>query len=171
MIWRNPYDVEECEAVGKLCATVNLDPSLTVQSFERDANLNNLVAKFGIKGVPVHPMPLRYGDFSDAPDLREALEIMREAKESFMSLPATVRRRFDNDPAELYAFLQDPSNLDEALRLGLVEKRPEEAVEAPKPQRRRSDLPGQKAREMGSEGGKTDPPETPPAKPGSPAGA
>ena len=37
-----------------------------------------------------------------------------------MALPSDVRSRFGNNPAELLDFLNDNSNYDEAIRLGLI---------------------------------------------------
>jgi hypothetical protein len=39
----------------------------------------------------------------------------------FEDLPAEVRFRFDNKPAELLKFMSDPANADEAIDLGLFE--------------------------------------------------
>ncbi|AYP28786.1 MAG: minor capsid protein [Microviridae sp.] len=126
--WRNPYDQEENAFYRELAANPGGGEQITQQHFALDCDLNNMVKRFGIKGVPVMPIdPSSYGDFSGAPDLREALEIIRDARERFEALPALVRRRFDNNPAELYAFLQDETNVEEAVTLGLLTKRPPEA--------------------------------------------
>jgi hypothetical protein len=37
----------------------------------------------------------------------------------FEDLPAEVRFKFDNKPAELLKFMSDPANADEAIDLGL----------------------------------------------------
>ena len=52
------------------------------------------------------------------------------AKTEFESLPAQIRARFQNDPAQLIEFLQDENNRPEAEELGLVEKAAAEVVEA-----------------------------------------
>jgi len=58
-----------------------------------------------------------------------------QAQADFMDLPAKIRQRFNNNPAELIAFLQSPSNVDEAVELGLMEKisKPEPKPEPPAP--------------------------------------
>lgn len=148
-IWRNAYDRDDQEFHGELTATVNLEASKTKESFAKDADLNVLVKRFGIHGVPVLPIdPSQFGDFSGAPDLREALEIMRDATDQFNALPARIRNRFVNDPAELLSFLRNPENREEAIYLGLIAKTPEKGSQA-----------------------EIQPSETPPAKPEAPKGA
>ena len=53
-------------------------------------------------------------------DYQDAYNMVVKAEEAFMTLPAAVRARFANDPAGIFAFLQDPSNRDEAVQLGLI---------------------------------------------------
>ena len=42
------------------------------------------------------------------------------ADDAFMALPANIRERFNNDPAELVDFVSDDRNRSEAIDLGLV---------------------------------------------------
>jgi len=65
-----------------------------------------------------------YGDFTNVPDLRTALDMVNDAKNRFMALPAKLRTRFDNDPANLWSFVNDPENADLAVTLGLLQKLP-----------------------------------------------
>lgn len=48
-------------------------------------------------------------------------------KKSFMTLPASVRERFANDPGEFLKFAEDPANLDEMVDMGLATY-PESAI-------------------------------------------
>lgn len=99
--------------------------SLTQQHFAADADLNTIVERFGITdgSMPVaHLDPQAFGDFSDVPDLKEALDIVRRAQTNFAALPAKLRERFHNDPAALWNFVQNPDNDDESVRLGLVRR-------------------------------------------------
>jgi phage internal scaffolding protein len=54
------------------------------------------------------------------------------AQDEFEALPAQIRARFDNDPANLIEFLENENNRPEAEELGLVEKAAAEVVEAAK---------------------------------------
>lgn len=101
----------------------DFDKSLTHQSFAEEADINTIVRRFGLTGeLPSDVRMPMNGDFSDVPDLRAALHILMEARDSFMSMPADVRARFNNDPARLMDFCSNPDNKDEAIKLGFVER-------------------------------------------------
>lgn len=110
------------------------DVCRTQQSAKEECDINYIVerAKRGadLSQLTRNTAPM-YGDFSSIPtDLRECLVIVRRADELFMTLDAHVRRRFDNDPAKMLDFLNDPKNRSEAVELGLVNP-PKEDVKAP----------------------------------------
>ena len=103
-------------------------PSLTRQEFAADCDINNLMAQFektGILPVNSYGEP-RYMDVSDVPDLHRAHAVLHEATASFMALPATVRREFDNDPIKFVEYAQDPKNIDKMREWKLAP--PPEAV-------------------------------------------
>ncbi len=97
--------------------------SRTHQSFADDADINTIMGQYrktgfvtNVKlGTPV------YADFSNADDYRTSVNEIKRAQNLFMSLPARVRARVDNDPAKLIAFVEDPANADELVQLGLAE--------------------------------------------------
>ncbi|AXH77007.1 MAG: internal scaffolding protein [Microviridae sp.] len=99
------------------------EPSRTRQEFADECDINVLMRKFEATGVVSHvadrePM---YLDLSDGvPDLARALDIVREATTSFMSLPARARAEFDNDPVKFVAFCQNPDNGDKLVEWGLA---------------------------------------------------
>lgn len=72
--------------------------------------------------VPTMRGTARYGDFSNIGTYQDAMEVVLKADNAFYELPSAVRKRFDNDPAKLLDFLQDNNNLDEAVKLGLIDK-------------------------------------------------
>lgn len=134
--WRHQYDEDRDEREGLLAGTVNDADSLTQQHHAEAADVNVLAQRFGLdkKPLPTVPQnPAWYGDFSNVPDLRTALEITNDAKNRFMALPPKLRARFQNSPAELWGFIQDPDNWEEAVRLGLLTKAPEPKKEPAEP--------------------------------------
>lgn len=121
--WRVQGDVARDQLEREACATRFEDDSLTQQQFVEDCDINVLAMRFGMTNqpMPIAPVdPLAYGDFSDVPDLRTALDRVREANERFYSLPWQLRKRFDNRPGKLWEFVNDRDNADEAVRLGLL---------------------------------------------------
>lgn len=139
----------EAEAL-RVTTTVDcsVEPSRTKQSFAEEADINFVVSRFMKTGYlpPVEeiggPQP-RFGDFSDGMDFMDALSRVQEAQASFAGLPAAVRERFRNDPAELLVFVSDSGNRAEAVKLGLIADT--RAVEARSERTRVSDL---RAREL-----------------------
>lgn len=108
-------------------------PNPTVQSSAEDCDINVIIerAKRGMDvSHLVNPRGGFYGDFTQFPDLREAMLMSIKAQEMFMALDPHIRKRFDNDPAKLVEFCEVAENREEAIRLGLIEA-PVEPVEAP----------------------------------------
>lgn len=108
-------------------------PTKTQQQFEEECNINSIVKRYRETGVITHlsqENPL-YGDFGDVPDYQSALAIVMDAETKFEALPAFLRKRFDNDPSQMLEFVQDESNYEEAVKLGLLARRIEEAAGAP----------------------------------------
>ena len=121
----------------------NTEPSLTQQHFAEECDINNIVEKYMISGVLGDPLaspsasPM-YGDYSSVEDFHTAQTIIAHATQSFDLLPAALRKRFNNDPAQLLSFLEDESNRDEAIKLGLVNDskpnlQPTNGVSSPSP--------------------------------------
>ena len=112
-------------------------PSLTKQSFSEQADINSIVAKFERTGMIENKLTTPYyGDVSEIKNYHEALNTVREAQELFMTMDASVRNTFENDPQKLIDFLDDENNYDKAVELGIVSPRPETpkpGTESPKP--------------------------------------
>lgn len=97
------------------------DPSLTQQQFADDADINVMMARFGVTGQMPSSFTLpTYGDFEVAGDFRSAMAVVDDARRAFMTLPGDVRAKFGNDPHNLMTFLDDSANRDEAIRMGFV---------------------------------------------------
>lgn len=104
------------------------EDTMTHQSFRDECDVNRIVSSFERTGVlPTTSGTPMYGDFDNAYSYKEAFDLVCRAQESFMELPAQLRARFENDPAQFLDFVNDPANMDEAVRLGLAQ-RPSESV-------------------------------------------
>jgi phage internal scaffolding protein len=129
---RTPYNYDRDAATNESGLACE-EPSLAQQHFKDECDINNILRQFNITGLlPEQPLSPRYGDFTGIGDYHTALNRVIAAQDEFDSLPAQIRARFDNDPANLIEFLNDDANRPEAEELGLVNKGAAEVVEAPK---------------------------------------
>ncbi len=97
-------------------------PSRTKQSFKDAVDVNKIVARFEKTGLVDH-INKNQGSYADVSDMREypeALRIIQKGKDLFSSLPASMREKFANNPANMIAFLDDPKNKKEAIKMGLL---------------------------------------------------
>lgn len=106
-------------------ATEIVGESMTQQSDADECDINVIMKKYGPGGqLPqVIGKPL-YGDFSEALEYRDAVEMIRAADEAFQEIPAKIRARFNNDPQEFIEWATDPENLDEVRKAGLAPPAP-----------------------------------------------
>lgn len=97
------------------------DASLAKQSFAEEADINQIMYRFGVSGqLPQNVRMPTYDDFSEVNDFQSAMNALVSARESFDAMPANVRARFHNDPAEFVEFCSDVANRDEARKMGLL---------------------------------------------------
>jgi phage internal scaffolding protein len=101
------------------------EPTRAQQHHAEECDINTIVKRFGITGkMPINQSEARYGDFTDADDYHTALNKIIAAEDDFMRLPADIRASFDNNPADLIGFLNNPANRDQAEKLGLLSAKP-----------------------------------------------
>lgn len=107
---------------------------MAVQADRDEVDINKIMARVEKGGqLPLFNGEPFYGDVSELGGLQEAIIKTQEANDLFMSYPANVREKFNNNPVEMITFLEDPKNLNEAVDLGLVVKRPVAAADTPTP--------------------------------------
>lgn len=102
--------------------------SVTQQQFAKDADINNIMARYEKTGVLVNPLdpdsqrvPL-YMDVSGIGDFQTVQDKIHAANAAFLTLPPAVRARFDNEAANAVEFMMKPENVEEAVKLGLLPK-------------------------------------------------
>jgi len=106
-------------------------PTKTQRQFKDQCNVNNIIAKYKKTGSITHVRNAQngvYADLTNLPSLEEAHAVVNAAKEAFEAIPSSIRQRFGHDPQQFIQFLADPSNNEEAIKLGLKVKK-----ELPKP--------------------------------------
>jgi phage internal scaffolding protein len=129
---RTPYNYDK-DAASNESGLACEEPSLAQQHFKDECDINNILRQFNVTGMlPESTLSPRYGDFTGIGDYHTALNRVMAVQDEFEALPAQIRARFENDPAQLIEFLENSENRSEAEKLGLIEIGAAEVVEAPK---------------------------------------
>lgn len=104
--------------------TENNEPSKTDQSFAEKVNVNNIMATYIKTGQIKHLRRNQgvYADLTQIGDLSSAIQQVEKANQGFLALPSDIRKKFENDPAKMIHFIQDPKNFDECVELGIFTK-------------------------------------------------
>lgn len=102
----------------------------TEQSHKDHCNVNHIINKYDKTGILTHmnTIEAKFGDMTGN-DYKTMLDTVLEAKRNFKELPSNIRKRFDNNPEKLLAFMENPANRDEAIKLGLIDGRWSEATD------------------------------------------
>lgn len=112
--------------------THNTEASRTRQEFAEECDINALMKRYeghDIGSIMRRDMEPQYADFTKVPkDLMGFLNLMNEASDAFMTLPASVRREFDNDAVRFTEFAADPANLEKMREWKLAKPAPVEPV-------------------------------------------
>ena len=112
-------------------------------SMQAECDINNIMKKYQKTGVIdfVNTHQAQYGDATGI-DFQQAMERVSKSREMFADLPSSIRKRFDNDPAQFLDFVNDANNTEEARRMGLIrDRRSPKAPEEPKSTTRRTGDP------------------------------
>lgn len=121
----SPRTYRSCSS-PRLRVTLEFDgPGRTLQSFKEECDINTIMKRYQQTGVidHVNRASPKFGDV-EAVDFQDALNLVLDAEARFAALPSEVRERFGNDPARLLAFVDDPANRQEAVKLRLIDDLP-----------------------------------------------
>lgn len=115
---------------------VNVGPSLTRQEFAEECDINVLMKRYeghaiGGPGM-LPPAQPSFVDFTGIPsNLLDYMNLMTDAESAFMTLPAPVRKEFDNSAHAFVDFASDPENLPQMRTWGLAPPAPAAPLAAP----------------------------------------
>lgn len=120
---RSPYNYD-AKAASIDSSLKCLDPSRTIQEQKDEADINNIVRRFGLTGeLPKNIRIPQYGDFTGITSYQDALNQVIAADEAFMKLPAEIRAKFQNDPEQFVEFCLDEKNRSQLAEMGLLSKK------------------------------------------------
>lgn len=106
------------------------------QEFREECDINNIIKQYKLTGQIQHiNAQAKQGAYLDLPDpidYQESLNAVSQASQAFATLPSHVRDRFDNNPGSFLAFMSNPENYDEVVKLGLAkDSRPKKPSTVP----------------------------------------
>jgi len=137
MQFRTPYTAELNHQLSEVTGIIFIKPSMTKESYAKDADINVIVSRFLKTGEL--PSNLKDNgwtsqDFTSAPeDYQTALNLVNAARDQFLTLPAKLRDRFHNDPHKLELWLSDPANLEDSYKFGLRVRPVVDVINTPTP--------------------------------------
>lgn len=96
--------------------------SMAAQEFKTDCDINHIVKRAQRTGtLPIVPREMVYGEEDETVgDLRAKMDLINDIRRHFETLPSDVRLRFNNDALAYNAWVVNPDNYNEAVKLGLI---------------------------------------------------
>lgn len=118
----------------------------TQQHFKHECDINHIIKKFTATGLLEHvKTQAQQFTYNESQSYSEAMSIVAQANEQFMTLPSEVRAHFKNDPADFLDAAHDETREDEFIELGLLPVRsspePKDQENKEPRQRRLEDAP------------------------------
>lgn len=107
-------------------------PSLTQQHFKDECDINLIIKRFTRDEIALMAAMsnMQYGDYSTSFDYHEAMTLVVQAQQQFEALPSSVRDKFDNDPVKMLDFVSKKENIEESVKLGLLNRQALEIIQA-----------------------------------------
>lgn len=112
-------------------------PSKTRQAPKDGTQIDSILKKYATQGVSPNDVGVFFATAASAPygvqpstDYQMMLNEVIRVENYFMSLPSRIREKFGHNAQNMINFVADPSNLEEAQKLGLVQKDPEKPAAA-----------------------------------------
>lgn len=123
------------ELVDPESGEITYPPSRTKQAHVAECDINNILKQYKLTGqirhISAKAAQGSYQDLPDPQDFQDSMNLILQAEHAFSTLPAHVRARFGNDPAQFLGFMGDPANADEMVKLGLATAPPPPPAPSP----------------------------------------
>ena len=109
-------------------------PSRVQKQFADATKTDNILKKYSALGMNPFAQPGvgEYFDCTVVGDLRESLEQKQKVDEYFQSLPASIRREFDNDSLLFAEEILSGENTEKFVKMGILPESALKTVETPK---------------------------------------
>jgi phage internal scaffolding protein len=123
MTKKNVVDIRSAYTARERKGFETVGESLTQQHLKDETDIRNIINRYDRTGLISHVARgvAQYGDYSEINEYREALDLVNNANEAFMQIPAEIREKFNNDAGDFFEFATDPNNIEEMREMGLAE--------------------------------------------------
>lgn len=118
-VFKTRYNYDPSVDAGVECT---LAERRTKSEFADECDINRIVARYKKTGILPDQSKAalaRYLDVSEVPSYSQMHDLVVSAHDAFASLPAKVRREFDNDPIAFMEASQSPEGRELLKSLGL----------------------------------------------------
>ena len=111
---------EHCQRPGTTDEAGNLVYT-TEQHHKNECDVNQIIRKYDKTGLITHitRFEAKFGDLSGH-DFKTMQDQVAAAAVMFQALPSEIRNKFDNNPADLLTFMDNPNNRKAAIEMGLI---------------------------------------------------
>ncbi len=105
------YVIQDTNGKVRKVVTITGQKTPVEQSHARDSDINNLLEPAIARGLLRHSTKFE-GEYDDIPagDFQEAQFIVAIGRSMFEALPAEIRNKFNGQPTEFMAYVQNPEN-------------------------------------------------------------
>lgn len=117
---RAPYNYDR-KAVSLATGLTTPEPTRAKQEFREECDINRIMMQYARTGELPQVQGAVYGDFINTQSYHDMQNTLLEAQSAFKTLPADIRKTFNNDPAQVIDFLNNPNNKEKAIELGLID--------------------------------------------------
>lgn len=109
---------------------VGEDENLVQQHMAAECDVNTIMKRYEQTGDLRHVTDVagEFGDFYDVTDFKSGTERLMAIQSLFMEIPASIRDRFNNDPAKFVEYATNEKNIEELRSMGLAEPAPADPV-------------------------------------------
>lgn len=106
--------------------TINKEPDMAQQQYKDSTDVNTIMKRYEQTGEITHLAAAqgRYAELGEPQDLMDAKMRVIRAEQAFMTLPAELRAKCNHDPSQFLKMLEDGSNDEQLIKLGVKKPKP-----------------------------------------------
>lgn len=120
---KQPESMREwCKRPGKVDEKGKIQ-YFTEQAHKKECDINNIIKKYDKTGLITHVSKIeaKFGDLTGR-DFKVMSDKVAQMNSAFELLPVEIKKEFEQSPAKLLEFMENPDNRERAIELGLIDR-------------------------------------------------